>query len=100
MVVFSQAVYAEGKYKCSENRQVYPDPRSMDQFKRGEWELRCLKCGGMIKVQPTDESRVNPANSFGISKYSQELISLTLGKGYTNHLPEVFNRARSKTVSL
>ena len=33
-------------------------------------------------MQLTDESRVNPANSYGISKYSQELIGLTLGKRY------------------
>ncbi|MBA7490137.1 dTDP-L-rhamnose 4-epimerase [subsurface metagenome] len=83
MVASSQAVYGEGKYKCSEDGIVYPDPRSLDQLKRGDWELRCPKCGEKIKMQPSDESRVNPANSYGISKYSQELISLTLGKRYT-----------------
>jgi len=83
IVASSQAVYGEGKYKCSEDGIVYPDPRSLDHLKRGDWELRCPKCGGKIEMQLTDESRVNPANSYGISKYSQELISLTLGKRYT-----------------
>jgi len=83
IVASSQAVYGEGKYKCSEDGIVYPDPRSLDKLRRGDWELRCPKSGGKMKMQPTDESRVNPANSYGISKYSQELISLTLGKRYS-----------------
>lgn len=82
IIASSQAVYGEGKYECSEDGIVYPAPRSLEQLKRGEWELRCPKCGSKIKMQPTDESRVNPVNSYGISKYSQELIGLTLGKRY------------------
>jgi len=83
IVASSQAVYGEGKYRCCEDGIVYPDPRSLDQLKRGNWEPRCPKCGSKIKMQLTDESRVNPANSYGISKYSQELISLNLGKRYS-----------------
>ena len=83
IIASSQAVYGEGKYKCSEDGIVYPAPRSLEQLKRGDWELRCPKCGSKIKMQLTDESRVNPANSYGISKYSQELIGLTLGKRYS-----------------
>ena len=84
IVASSQAVYGEGKYKCPKDGIVYPDPRSLDELKRADWELRCpTKCAAKIKMQPSDESRGNPANSYGISKYSQELISLTLGKRYT-----------------
>ena len=82
IIASSQAVYGEGKYKCSGDGIVYPSPRGLEQLKRGDWELRCPKCGRKIKMQPTDESRVNSANSYGISKYSQELIGLTLGKRY------------------
>lgn len=83
IIASSQAVYGEGKYKCSEDGIVYPAHRSLEQLKRGDWELRCPKCGSKIKMQPTDEARVNPANSYGISKHSQELIGLTLGKRYS-----------------
>jgi dTDP-L-rhamnose 4-epimerase len=83
IITSSQAVYGQGKYKCSEDGIVYPGPRSLAQLKRGDWELRCPKCGTKIKMQLTNESRVNPANSYGISKYSQELIGLTLGKRYS-----------------
>lgn len=82
IIASSQAVYGEGKYKCLEDGIVHPGPRSLAQLKKGDWELRCPKCDSKIKMQPTDESRVNPANSYGISKYSQESIGLTLGKRY------------------
>ncbi len=82
IIASSQAVYGEGKYRCSEDGIVYPAPRSLEQLRRGDWELRCPKCGNKIKIQLTDESRVNPTNSYAISKYSQELIGLTLGKRY------------------
>jgi len=82
IVASSQAVYGEGKYECSEDGIVYPDPRSLDQLERGEWELRCPKCSRKMKMQLTDESRVNPQNQYAISKYSQELIGLALGRRY------------------
>jgi len=83
IIASSQAVYGEGKYKCSKDGIVYPVPRNLAQLRKGDWELRCPKCDSKIKMHPTDESRVNPANSYGISKYSQELIGLTLGKRYS-----------------
>lgn len=83
IIASSQAVYGEGKYECSEDGIVHPGPRSLAQLKKADWELRCPKCDSKIKMQPTDESRVNPANSYGISKYSQESIGLTLGKRYS-----------------
>ena len=82
IIASSQAVYGEGKYKCSKDGIVYPDPRSLGQLERGEWELRCPKCGGKIKMELTDEARVNPQNQYAISKYSQELIGLALGQRY------------------
>ena len=82
IIASSQAVYGDGKYECSEDGIVLPGPRSLEQLKRGDWELRCPKCGKRMKMQLTNEARANPANSYGISKYSQELIGLTLGKRY------------------
>lgn len=83
IIASSQAVYGEGKYKCSQDGIVYPGPRSLEQLKKGDWELTCPKCSRRMKMRLTNESRVNPTNSYGISKYSQELIGLTLGKRYS-----------------
>lgn len=78
----SQAIYGEGNYRCPEDGTVYPDLRSLEQLQRGDWEVKCPECGGKIKMQLTDESRVNPQNQYAISKYSQELTGLNLGKRY------------------
>ncbi len=83
IIASSQAVYGEGRYECSEDGIVYPAHRSLEQLRRGDWELRCPECERKIEMQLTNESRVNPANSYAISKYSQELIGLTLGKRYS-----------------
>ena len=78
----SQAVYGEGKYRCPRDGTVYPNLRSLEQLERGDWEVKCPECGGKTGMQLTDESRINPQNQYAISKYSQELISLNLGKRY------------------
>lgn len=78
----SQAVYGEGKYECPHDGIVYPDIRSLEQLMEGDWEVKCPLCGGEITPQLTDESRVNPQNQYALSKYSQELIALNLGKRY------------------
>jgi len=78
----SQAVYGEGKYECLEHGIQYPPPRSLEQLERGDWGVKCPICGGKISPLPTDESRVNPHNQYAVSKYSQELYALTLGRRY------------------
>lgn len=78
----SQAVYGEGKYHCPNHGVVYPPPRSLGQLMRREWEIKCPTCGSEMTPQLTDESVVNPHNQYAISKYTQELIALNLGKRY------------------
>lgn len=82
VVASSQAVYGEGKYECPEHGIQYPPPRPMEQLMRRQWEPRCSQCGGEMKVCLTDEVQVNPANQYAISKYTQELYALILGKRY------------------
>ena len=79
----SQAVYGEGKYACPRDGAVYyPDIRTKEQLNKGEWDHKCPKCGAILNPQVTDESRPNPQNQYAISKLSQELIALNLGKRY------------------
>lgn len=87
IVASSQAVYGEGKYHCEKDGIVYPDIRTEERLKSGLWEVVCPICGGKVKWQLTDESVVNPQNQYAVSKYTQELISLSLGKRY--HIPTV-----------
>jgi len=82
IIASSQAVYGEGKCRCPGDGRVYPDLRNLEQLERGDWGVKCPECGGKTEMQLTDESRINPQNQYAVSKYSQELISLNLGKRY------------------
>jgi dTDP-L-rhamnose 4-epimerase len=83
VVASSQAVYGEGKYECREHGAIYPGPRNEDQLQRGEWEVKCPDCDGQLALGWTDESRMNPHNSYGWSKRDQDDIALQLGKRYS-----------------
>jgi dTDP-L-rhamnose 4-epimerase len=86
IVSSSQAVYGEGKYRCPKcNRIKYPDIRIETDLSAGDWEIHCEECGYPLQAMWTNENRVNPQNQYAISKYSQEITSLTLGKRY--HIP-------------
>ncbi len=78
----SQAVYGEGKYKCPLHGIQYPGQRPMAQLSQRDWELKCPVCGSKMSLLATDESTINPHNPYAISKYSQEMIALNLGKRY------------------
>jgi len=82
IVPSSQATYGEGKYECSVHGVQYPGPRSLEQLTKGEWEPQCPTCGEQMKPLLTDESVVNPHNQYAMSKYTQEMIALNLGKRY------------------
>jgi dTDP-L-rhamnose 4-epimerase len=79
----SQAVYGEGRYICPHDKSIhYPDIRPKEQLDRGKWDHMCPHCGVILNPQATDETRLNPQNQYAISKLTQELISLNLGKRY------------------
>lgn len=82
VVASSQAIYGEGRYACPQDGPQYPPPRPLEQLMRGRWEVTCPRCGGNLQVVETDESQVNPHNPYAISKHSQEMIALNLGRRY------------------
>lgn len=82
IVASSQAVYGEGQHRCPEHGLQYPGQRLAAQLERGDWELRCAECARPLEPQWTDESCVNPHNSYGISKHDQEELATKLGRRY------------------
>lgn len=83
-VVFasSQATYGEGKYKCVKDGIQYPELRPVQQLLDRDWEPKCPQCDGRLIATLTDEQVVKPHNQYAMSKYTQEMISLNLGKRY------------------
>jgi dTDP-L-rhamnose 4-epimerase len=83
IVASSQAVYGEGKYRCPRcNRIKFPDIRELEELQKGEWNHRCHDCSTTLQAMWTNEKRVNPQNQYALSKYSQEQLSINLGKRY------------------
>ncbi len=83
IVASSQAVYGEGKYRCPRcNRIKFPDIRDLQSLENGEWNHKCQDCSMPLQAMWTNEKRVNPQNQYALSKYSQEQLSLNLGKRY------------------
>jgi dTDP-L-rhamnose 4-epimerase len=80
IVASSQSVYGEGQYRCPEHGFCQPPPRSLEQLDRGQWNLRCPRCGAEMEPILLREEHANPASPYGVSKYSQELTALRLGR--------------------
>lgn len=81
IVASSRAVYGEGKYLCDTHCYVYPSSRSADAMEQGNFAVHCPLCGVAAKLVPTDEDTpVRPASVYGITKLTQELMVLTVGK--------------------
>jgi len=87
VVASSQFVYGEGKYTCEKDGIVYAPSRQVENLEKGRWEPHCPVCGGEIKPELLTEDYANPHNQYSISKYSQELIGLSLGQ--LNNIPTV-----------
>ena len=56
--------------------------RPVEQLMQCNWELHCPVCGSVMRPVLTDETRVNPHNQYAMSKYTQEMIALNLGRRY------------------
>ena len=82
VVASSQAVYGEGRYRCAEHGDVFPDHRPDSQLRAGAWEVRCPACGGEAAARTTDEAEVRPQNPYALSKHTQELVAFSLGRRY------------------
>jgi dTDP-L-rhamnose 4-epimerase len=87
VVASSQSVYGEGKYRCPVHGVVYPQSRSLTRLAAGEWEPVCpaadsphSRCRAQLCLESTDEAVVQPHNPYAISKHTQEVIALTLGR--------------------
>jgi dTDP-L-rhamnose 4-epimerase len=91
IVASSQACLGEGLYLDADDKYCYPDIRSDEQLRRGEWE--CKPPPGRrapMKWQMTEEDVGNPQNQYGISKLTEEVVALQLGKRY--EIPSVAMR--------
>lgn len=78
VVAESRAIYGEGKYICSNCGEVYPLARRDEDMARGDFECKCPKCGGEVRlVATTEDSAIHPTSVYGITKQVQgQLVHL------------------------
>jgi dTDP-L-rhamnose 4-epimerase len=81
VVASSQAVYSEGAGECPKHGLVFPPVRSVEQLRKGDWEVHCPICGAVTKSVPTPENApVGGETVYGLTKVDQEKLVLLWGK--------------------
>jgi dTDP-L-rhamnose 4-epimerase len=82
IVASSMSIYGEGMYVDAAGRLRAGHERTLDQLRRGEWELRD-EAGRPLKPLPTPELKTpSLASVYAVSKYAQERLCLTVGRAY------------------
>jgi dTDP-L-rhamnose 4-epimerase len=82
VVASSMSMYGEGLYRTPSGKIVAGVERSIDQLRRGEWELRDAR-GAPLSPVPTPESTTpSLASVYALSKYDQERMCLMVGAAY------------------
>ena len=82
----SRAVYGEGKYTNFFSQAVYPESRSMDFMRNGNFEMTDEQ-GEVLESVATDEnSKLHPTSFYGLTKLQQEqmvkLVCESIGINY------------------
>ena len=83
IIASSMSVYGEGAYKCDDCGEVYPKIRSLEQFKRNDWEMKCPNCNVDVEPIPTGEDKpLFPTSIYAVSKRDHEEMFLIIGRAY------------------
>ena len=83
IVASSMSIYGEGLYQDSKGMVYERVERTLEQLKAGDWEPRNAD-GEALMALPTPETKVpSLASVYALSKYTQERMSLLIGKAYS-----------------
>lgn len=81
IVASSRAIYGEGKYKCKKHGIVYPTARENEDLGKKDFDCKCPLCHKSLELMATSEdSQISPSSVYGITKYTQEQMVLTVSK--------------------
>jgi len=76
----SRALYGEGKYFSEELGFVYPEARLDENMSRGKFEATFLGSTDLKLLATDEDSKIQPASLYGITKQNQEQMILTTCK--------------------
>lgn len=81
IVASSQAVYREGAGNCPQHGLVFPNTRTLEQLRAGDYAARCPQCGMATVPIPTPEAApIGGETVYAITKADQERLTLTWGQ--------------------
>jgi len=82
VVASSMSLYGEGLYRNARGEVRLGGERTLEQLKRGEWELHD-EDGSVLVPAPTPESKQPAlASVYALSKFDQERMCLMIGRAY------------------
>jgi dTDP-L-rhamnose 4-epimerase len=88
LVASSMSIYGEGLARVGD-RFVEPAPRSIEQLKNAQWELRSSR-GELLQPIPTPESKAPSLHSvYALNKYTQEQMVMIFGAAYRREVVAV-----------
>jgi len=91
VVASSQFVYGQGKYVNKNGKNVFARDRKEEDLQNAVWEPRDPKTFEQgLTPALNSEDHQDPSNQYSISKYTQELIALKIGRNY--NIPSVAMR--------
>lgn len=75
----SRSVYGEGRYSCPNCGYVYPNSRSVEKMKAGDFKMYCPNCGHLAdRTYTTENSAIKPNSLYAFTKYAQEMMLKTM----------------------
>jgi len=80
IVASSIAVYGEGAYRSADGRLFHPPLRDVGALARGEWDVRGPDGAIATPVATAEDTPVEPATPYAITKYDQERMTLVFGR--------------------
>lgn len=78
VVASSRSIYGEGRYWCEEMGYVYPGHRNTKDLDNGDFEVKYPGAKALELVATDEDSRIHPSSVYGITKYNQEQMVLTV----------------------
>jgi dTDP-L-rhamnose 4-epimerase len=81
LVASSQAVYPEGAANCIRHGVVFPSVRSIEQLRKGDFNVHCPRCNAATtSVATVEETPISGESVYAITKIDQERLVLNWGK--------------------
>lgn len=82
VVASSMSIYGEGLYRDVGGTMCTPRPRSVEQLKKGEWDLIDSRGEKLEPVATPEEKTAMPESIYALSKFDQEVMCLLFGRTY------------------